>query len=261
LRLSYWVDKATLARSSPNVQAELASAYRAAVEGYTEVTGRKLQLLRRGAVGLLIGVAVLVLVRRPPAGVRPTIVMRVVPYLRARAESAPRACSEEGTMDRTELSEAIIQELGEILAEELRAAGPELLTADLDGMEMRLQALSRRVCGATLERVLAVRAIPQGERPPCPACGGLLQLVEQARGRDLQGGILHIPPKRCIKGISRAFGVSECLRCHETAVLRRLLRRGRPGVPQGVPYSLSGKSSERLRQPLRACLGTFRIGC
>lgn len=62
LRLSYWVDKATLARSSPDVQAELASAYRAAVEGYTEVTGRKLQLLRRGAVGLLIGVAVLVLV-------------------------------------------------------------------------------------------------------------------------------------------------------------------------------------------------------
>jgi hypothetical protein len=62
LRLSYWVDKATLARSSPAVQAELASAYRAAVEGYTEVTGRKLQLLRRGAVGLLIGIAVLVLV-------------------------------------------------------------------------------------------------------------------------------------------------------------------------------------------------------
>ncbi len=90
-------------------------------------------------------------------------------------------------MDRTELSEAIRQDVGAIVAEELRAAGPELLTADLDGIEARLHAVSRRVCGATLERVLAVRAVPRGERPPCPACGGLLRLVEQARGRDLQG--------------------------------------------------------------------------
>ncbi len=65
-------------------------------------------------------------------------------------------------MDRTELSEAIIQEVSAMVAEELRAAGPELLTADLDGMETRLQAVSRRVCGATMERVLAVRAAPQG---------------------------------------------------------------------------------------------------
>jgi len=90
-------------------------------------------------------------------------------------------------MDRTELSDAIIQDVSAIVAEELRAAGPELLTVDLDGIETRLQAVSRRVCGATMERVLAVRAVPQGERPPCPACGGLLRLVEQARGRDLQG--------------------------------------------------------------------------
>jgi len=90
-------------------------------------------------------------------------------------------------MDRTELSEAIIQEVSAIVAEELRAAGPDLLTADLDGIETRLQAVSRRVCGATLERVLAVRAVPRGERPPCPAWGGLLRLVEQARRRDLQG--------------------------------------------------------------------------
>jgi len=92
-------------------------------------------------------------------------------------------------MDRTELSAAIRQDGGAIVAEELRAAGPELLTADLDGIETRLHALSRRVCGASLERVRAgaVRAVPRGERPPCPPCGGLLRLVEQARGRDLQG--------------------------------------------------------------------------
>ncbi len=60
-------------------------------------------------------------------------------------------------MDRTELSAAIRQDGGAIVAEELRAAGPELLTADLDGIETRLHALSRRVCGASLERVRAVR--------------------------------------------------------------------------------------------------------
>jgi len=72
-------------------------------------------------------------------------------------------------MDRADLSEAIIQELSAMMAEELRAVGPELLTADLAGIETRLQAVSRRVCEATLERVLAVRAVPRGERPPCPA--------------------------------------------------------------------------------------------
>jgi hypothetical protein len=90
-------------------------------------------------------------------------------------------------MDREDLSEAIRQEVSAIVAEDVRAAGPELLTADLDGMEARLQAVSWRVCGATLERVLAVRAVPRGARPPCPACGGLLRLVDGARGRNLQG--------------------------------------------------------------------------
>jgi len=86
-----------------------------------------------------------------------------------------------------DLSEAIIQEVSDILAEELRAAGPALLTVDLAGMEERLQGVSRRVCGATMERVLAVRAAVRRERPPCPACGGLLRLVDQERGRQLQG--------------------------------------------------------------------------
>jgi len=73
------------------------------------------------------------------------------------------------------------------VAEELRAAGPDLLTADLDGIETRLHAMSRRVCGATMERVLAVRAGAPGERSPCPACGGLLRLVDQVRGAGPAG--------------------------------------------------------------------------
>ncbi len=62
LDLVYWVDNATLARPSVDVQAELAAAYRRAFEGYTEVTGKKLEHLRRGALCLVVGVAVLVLV-------------------------------------------------------------------------------------------------------------------------------------------------------------------------------------------------------
>jgi hypothetical protein len=90
-------------------------------------------------------------------------------------------------MDRGELSETIVHELGALFEAEVRAAGPALLAADLDGMEQRVQQLSRRVCGALLERVVAVRASAPAARPPCPACGGLLRLVERARARHLQG--------------------------------------------------------------------------
>src|SRR5438105_11993948 len=90
-------------------------------------------------------------------------------------------------MDRGELSETIVHELGALFEAEVRAAGPALVAADLDGMEQRAQQLSRRVCGALLERVVAVRAQAPAARPPCPACGGLLRLVERARERHLQG--------------------------------------------------------------------------
>jgi hypothetical protein len=90
-------------------------------------------------------------------------------------------------MDRGERSETIVHEVSALFAAEVRAAGPALLAADLDGMEQRVQQLSRRVWGALLERVLAVRAPAPAARPPCPACGGLLRLVEQARARHLHG--------------------------------------------------------------------------
>src|SRR5919201_3642765 len=106
-------------------------------------------------------------------------------------------------MDRSELSEIIVHELGALFEAEVRAAGPALLAADLDGMEQRVQQLSRRVCGALLERVLAVRAQAPAARPPCPACGGLLRLVERARGRHLQGltgdVTLHRPTYVCTR--------------------------------------------------------------
>ena len=70
-------------------------------------------------------------------------------------------------MDRGELSETIVHELGALFEAEVRAAGPVLVAADLDGVEQRVQQLSRRVCGALIERVLAVRAEAPAPRPPC----------------------------------------------------------------------------------------------
>jgi hypothetical protein len=90
-------------------------------------------------------------------------------------------------MDRGKLSEAIIQELGSVFMSAVQEAAPELLTADLDGIERRLQAVSRQVFGRVLEQIVAVRATQPGAWPPCPACGGLLRLVERTRRRQVQG--------------------------------------------------------------------------
>jgi|SRR5947209_1016452 len=90
-------------------------------------------------------------------------------------------------MDRRELSEAIIHDLSALFEAQVRAAGPAVLAADLDGMEQRVQQLSRRGWGALLERVVAVRAPAPAARPPCPACGGLLRLGERARERHVPG--------------------------------------------------------------------------
>jgi hypothetical protein len=89
-------------------------------------------------------------------------------------------------MDRAELSEAIIQELGAVFMAALQEAAPELLSADLDGIERRLQAVSRQVWGRVLEQIVAVRARPLVSLP-CPACGGLLRLVDRARRRQVEG--------------------------------------------------------------------------
>ncbi len=89
-------------------------------------------------------------------------------------------------MDRAELSAAIIQEMGAVFRVALAEALPAVLTSDLAGMEQRLRQVGRVVCGAVMERVAAAREATE-ERGACPACGGCLQRVDQARRRTLQG--------------------------------------------------------------------------
>jgi hypothetical protein len=91
-------------------------------------------------------------------------------------------------VDRTELSEAIVGELGELFVSELRRVGPELLGGDLDAIEQSLQALSRRVLGRVVEAVTATIATgPFGERPACGTCQQSMRAVDRARPRALQG--------------------------------------------------------------------------
>jgi len=56
-------------------------------------------------------------------------------------------------------------------------------------------------------------------------------------------------PKRCIKELGQVAGVSKPLRCRETGILRRFLRRGMAGVSQGVPYETSLSTAESWNRP------------
>ena len=91
-------------------------------------------------------------------------------------------------MDRTELSGAIIQELGAIFTEALTIAAPTVLTADLDGVERCLQAMSRQVLGRVIEQAMAARVAAADPAPPaCGQCGVTMRCAGRARPRDLQG--------------------------------------------------------------------------
>lgn len=91
-------------------------------------------------------------------------------------------------MDRATLSEAIVEELGTLFVSEVRRVGPELLAADLDGIERHLQEVGRRVLGRVVEAVVtAIAAGQAGERPTCGTCDRPMRAVDPARPRALQG--------------------------------------------------------------------------
>ncbi len=91
-------------------------------------------------------------------------------------------------MDRTELSDESIHEVGTLFEAALRAVAAELSTDDLASLERRLQAVGRAVLGQVVERVLALRAACEGvERLPCAHCGGPMRRVDRARERHIQG--------------------------------------------------------------------------
>ncbi len=91
-------------------------------------------------------------------------------------------------MERSALSAVVIEELGELFTGALRAVGPALLAADLDGVEQQVQALGRRVLGRVVEAAVAERAATVPDVAPCCArCVQPQRLIDPARVRHLHG--------------------------------------------------------------------------
>ena len=109
-------------------------------------------------------------------------------------------------MDSANLSATIIRELGDRFVAALTQAGPELLRADLDGIEQHLQDLSRRVLGAVVEAVVSTLAAAETEPPVCATCHQPLHLVDHQRPRQLQGLVGDDTLRRAYFG---------CRRCHQ----------------------------------------------
>ncbi len=119
-------------------------------------------------------------------------------------------------MDRVDLSEDSIHEVGLLFEGALREAAVDLSVADLDGIERRLQAVGRAVLGQVVERVLALRAAGEGtERLPCPHCGGAMRRVDQARKRDIQGVVGDYT-------IHRAYDLCDACRCGQAPLDARI---------------------------------------
>src|SRR3989304_4091263 len=91
-------------------------------------------------------------------------------------------------MDRPNLSEGIIQELGSIFMDSLRKAGPSLAgSADLETLERQAQVIGRDVLGRVVEAsIRSIAATTSVDRPNCPHCAKATRLVDQ-RDRNLQG--------------------------------------------------------------------------
>ena len=91
-------------------------------------------------------------------------------------------------MDRAELSDASIAELGQLFVGVLRRNAAKLVANDLDGLEQLLQVLGREVFGPVVEQTIAVMGEAySGEHPNCPKCHQAMRPVDYARPRSLQG--------------------------------------------------------------------------
>lgn len=163
-------------------------------------------------------------------------------------------------MDRAGLSEAIVEELGELFVSELRRVGSELVAAELDGIEQGLQELSRRVLGRVVEAVVATIAAGQPvERPACKTCQQVMRAVGPGRPRALQGLVGDYR-------LRRAYFV--CDRCgHGVAPLDERLGIGpgalSPGLARvacrvGIEAGF-GSAADLLQETLRVDVATEAV--
>lgn len=91
-------------------------------------------------------------------------------------------------LDRTELSAAIIDELGQLFVDTLRHNAATLIASDFDGLEQRLQVMTRTVLGRVVEQTVAAIAMAHASgRPDCQKCHQPMRLIDPERLRRLQG--------------------------------------------------------------------------
>jgi hypothetical protein len=163
-------------------------------------------------------------------------------------------------VDRAELSEAIVRELGELFVSELRQAGPELVASDLDGIEQRLQEVSRRVLGRVVEAVVTTIAAGQAvERPTCGVCQQTMRAVDPARPRALQGLVgdyrvrrAYFVCDRCGRGVAP---LDERLGLGPGALSPGLARVAcRVGIEEGF-----GSAADLLHETLRVDVATEAV--
>jgi hypothetical protein len=130
-------------------------------------------------------------------------------------------------MDRMTLSAMMIQELADVFAAEVARAAPELVAADLAGIERQVQVIGRRVLGRLVEQVVAVRAAAEtSDAPSCATCSQPLRRVDGARARHLQGLVGDYR-------LRRVYFV--CDRCHRgTAPLDAVLGIGAGALSPGL---------------------------
>ncbi len=118
----------------------------------------------------------------------------------------------------------------------------------LDGVDGGVD--QRVVEGAPVLRPVEDEVRGLRDLPQAPVIGGAKARRDRAtaRGHTVEGAME--PVNR--EGISQGLGLGTVAQGAERIV---------EWFDGDAPYSLSGKSSEKLMQPLRACLGTFQIGC
>ena len=152
-------------------------------------------------------------------------------------------------MDRSILSEAIIQEMATAFAEELRAVtvGP---LADLETIERRLQAMGRRVFGQVVSTLVRIQGEEMARPPARTQCGGALRLSGHGRMRHARGLVGDMT-------LERAAYV--CVLCHRGMIpLDATLGLGPWGITPGLARAVTragitdsfAEAAESLRETL-----------
>jgi len=91
-------------------------------------------------------------------------------------------------MDRTELSDEIIDELGRRFVTVLKRNAAQLVEGDLDTIERHVQGMARSILGPVVQAaVLSIAETSSAVHPRCPKCKEPMRPIDYHRSRNLVG--------------------------------------------------------------------------